>query len=113
MFKFNKLSKEKQKLFSLHWLSIKNSAHKFPPSCNFYIGKILKSSLIYVLTQPLYEMPSSLSIGIIGGAYEGPLGLVVKWDVDFAEESVPFSCETMQLEFSKKRTKMQIDEMNN
>lgn len=39
---------------------------------------------------PLYEMPSSLSMGIIGGAYGGTLDLGAKWD-DFAEESVTLS----------------------
>lgn len=41
-------------------------------------------------SQPVYEMPSSLSIVIIGGAYGGTLDRAGKWD-GFAAESETLS----------------------
>lgn len=47
-------------------------------------------------------MPSSLSTGINGRAYEGPLGRGVKWDDDLAEESAAFSWDVhMYLYFER------------
>lgn len=45
------------------------------------------------ITWPLNEMPSSLSTGIIGGAYGGTLGRAAKWD-GLAEGSLTLSWET-------------------
>ena len=45
------------------------------------------------ITWPLNEIPSSLSTGIIGGAYGGTLGHAAKWD-DLAEGSLTLSWET-------------------